>query len=104
MDFTNTEEQRLTEISRISNILAEFKESGGYGTLEEYILKPLERGAFNAFKSVKADDATSVIETQMMAKVIDMIRQTIDNKIQEGRLAMNTLTNLNSTSEGDEYE
>ena len=89
----NEEINRLIEISKIGDDLKNFKEQGGCAVLQKHILTPLEKGAFDAFKNVPAEDTNRVMETQMMWKIIDMIRKTIDIKINEGLMAKNQLNN-----------
>lgn len=89
----NEERNRLLELSKIGDDLKNFKDEGGYAMLRKHILNPLEKGAFEAFKNVPAEDINRVMETQMMWKIIDMIRKTIDNKINEGLMAKNQLNN-----------
>ena len=88
---------RLLELSKIGDDLKNFKESGGYAVLKEHVLDPLERGTFEAFVEIPADDINAIIMTQAMAKIIKKIYQEIDIKINEGMLSKNQLNN----SEGE---
>ena len=90
---SDIEELRLREIASVGKALEEIVSNGSYAAIEEYILKPLEEGAFDAFSRVPASDSNAVIETQMAAKIIRQIRIAIESKIQEGRLAQHTLNN-----------
>jgi hypothetical protein len=96
----NEEMNRLLEISKIGDDLKNFKEEGGYAILQKYILDPFEKEAFEAFQDVIATDVDSVIETQMMGKIVRRIRQAIEIKINEGMLAKSQLKN-NSEGEYD---
>ena len=93
----NEEIDRLLEISKVGDDLKNFKEKGGYATLEKHILNPMEKGAFEAFQNVLASDIDAVTMTQAMGKIIKKIRSEIDQKINEGNLAKSQLNN----SEGE---
>ena len=89
----NEELNRLLEISKIGDDLKNFKEQGGYATLEKHILTPFEKGAFEAFQTVLASDIDAVTMTQAMGKIIKKIRAEIDIKINLGLMAKNQINN-----------
>lgn len=88
-----SEEQRLFEISTIGDNLRDFRDKGPLELLEKYVLIPMEKGAFEAFKKVDPSDTVQVMETQKLSQIIDQIRATIEQKIQEGNLAKEYLRN-----------
>lgn len=87
MDITEAEALRLQEVSMLGDRLKDFRANPMYALLDEHIFKPIEQNAFNAFKKISADDKTQIIQAQIMSKVVDLIRQMIDGKINEGDLA-----------------
>lgn len=92
----------LREKEYIGRRLREIKDGKDFKTVEEYILLPLQISAFEAFKKADAGDAIQIIETQMMSKIIDMIRKEMEIKINSGKLAEQRLKTL--TAEADEEE
>ena len=88
-----SEEQRLFEISTIGDNLRDFRDKGALELLEKHILIPMEKGAFEAFKKIDPSDTVQVMETQKLSQIIDQIRATIEQKIQEGNLAKEYLRN-----------
>jgi len=100
MEWGNEELVRLEKVSHIGDAMQAFVNgSGGLEVLETYILTPLEKKAFETFKQVNPVMQAEVIQTQMMSKVIDQIRQEIQIKIEEGRLAADSI--INSTQEDE---
>lgn len=93
--------KEIEERARLGDILADFANNGSLAILEDHILKPLDRGAFETFKKVDPSNLAEVMQTQMMSKVIDRIRQEIHSKIEEGKLAKQTLLDY-STQKEDE--
>ncbi len=99
MELSEKDIERYAKVSSIGDKLLDLKESGSYKVLDEHIFKEIERGAFEAFKRVKPDETVEIIQTQMMAKIVDKIRCMIDAKIEEGKLAKQTL--IHSTREDE---
>jgi len=93
MDEFN-EEQHLKEISQKGDMFEVFLKEGCYETLNKYILEEIEKEAFNTYKNVIPENVSEVIQSQMMGKIVDLIRRKIENKIQEGRLAKHRLSTL----------
>lgn len=88
-----TDEIHLTRISQIGDELLEFK-NNALPILKKYILDPMYQDAFKAFSLVDPSDQMQVIQTQMIYKVTEKIERLIDQKIEEGRLAKQTLITL----------
>ncbi len=91
---SGAELHRMEQISHIGDKLHDFSTNGSLSTLEEYVLEPLDKAAFETFKKVDPDKIPQIIQAQMMSKVIDEIRQTINKKIEEGRLMAETIRTL----------
>lgn len=87
-------------IALIGNALEDLTRTEGFKVFIEHVLEPMDRAAFETFKKVPAEETTSVLQTQIISKVINGIRADIDKKIQAGRLARDTL--INSTQEEED--
>lgn len=83
--------KRLEEKAHAGDAMRDFLNNGSYDLLNKKILEPMERAAFEVFKKIKADDHIGIVEAQMMSKVINQIRSTIESIIQEGQLAQETI-------------
>jgi len=83
-------QRMLAELRAQVQIGAQFEtmqRNGTLGYLEEHIFKPLDQGAFELFKMTPAGETVSVIEAQMMGKMIDKIRGRIQALIDDGKMA-----------------
>lgn len=96
-----SEEQRLFGLSTIGDNFRDFRDKGPLDLLEKYVLTPMEKGAFEAFKKVDPSDTVQVMETQKMSQIIDQIRAAIEQKIQEGNLAKEYLRNIQAEIESE---
>lgn len=102
-ELCNEDIKIIQDKAYLGERLQQFFDNGSYGLLNEHILSPLERAAFEAFMKIKPDELSEVIQTQMMGKMIALVRNMITQKINEGKLARETLKNLNdSTQQEDE--
>lgn len=88
--------QQLEEQARLGDKMKSFLKDGAYQILNDEILEPLDRAAFEAFKKVNARDELAVVETQMMSKIIDRIKKTIEEKIALGDYARQELLNYST--------
>jgi hypothetical protein len=79
------------EESRVGELFKNYELTGVLDNLEEHLLKPIEDSAFELFKTTPAEQTERVIETQMMGKVIQIIRRTWEQKIQDGVYARQKL-------------
>lgn len=91
MDISQAQYELYVKTSNIGDKLEDLKINGVFDILEEYIFKPLDRGAFEAFKKIDPADTTRIIETQMMSKMIDSIKREVESKINQGKLAKDCL-------------
>lgn len=94
--------RKLEEKVQVGNWFYDFLHTGPYDLLNKHVLVPMDEGAFEVFKTIKADDHIGIVEAQMMSKVIGRIRTTIEAKINEGRMATETIKQLNSLPEEDD--
>jgi len=96
--------QNLKQWEEDSLVGDRFKELVGGGwlaLLEENIFKPLDREAFEVFKKVSAEDMNGIIESQMMSKVVDLIKGRIQSIIHQGENAKAALINRGEEEDGD---
>jgi len=91
--------QRLEKIARIGDSFENFKASEVYQLIDQYIFQVLDRGAFEAFKKIDPKDEIAIIETQKMSQIIDKIKNEINKKIEEGRLAKHQIMMSNPNEE-----
>lgn len=92
--------KQLERDAAIGEQVDRFANSPDYQLFEEHILKPIEEGAFAAFKKINPAAMEEVVQTQMMGKVVDEIRKRIFGLIQAGKVAREQL--LTSTPSEDE--
>jgi len=94
----------LDDLKRIENVSL----NGGYlqdsmrnGSIDK-VFDDLDREAFKAFKKVDPSIPVEVIQVQMMSKMIDKIRSTINQRIEGGKLALEQLKSLPEQDENEE--
>ena len=90
---------QLSEYSQVGDLMEDFSRNN-LPDLNKYILEPLEKAAFETFKKVDPSDVNAVMQTQMMSKMIDKIRQEISSLIHRGKLAKHQI--LTSTQEEED--
>jgi predicted RecB family nuclease len=90
-----SEINELYERSQLSDNFKELKNSRNFSLYEQHVLDKLYKGAFEAFTNVNPQNEVEVIQTQMMGKIINRIRQEIDKIIDDGTMARQLLSQLN---------
>jgi len=83
--------KRLEEESIIGDRFKDFIDGGWLDLLNDNIFEPLDKEAFELFKKVPAEDCNGIIESQMMSKVVDLIKGRIQSRIHQGENAKASL-------------
>ena len=81
---------------RLFNML----KTGAWETIENQILKPIEKEAFEAYKKVDPSDLAAVTQAQMMSKIVDIIRARMQGTIDEGKLAKQQIKQIGEEEDG----
>lgn len=92
--------KQLEKESLIGDKFFDFVEGGWLELLDEYVFRPLDREAFELFKKVPAEDANGIIESQMMSKVVDLIKGRIQTRIHQGQNAKAALIESGKEHDG----
>lgn len=88
--------QRLTEMATLSDDFKGIMQSRAYDLINTHVFDRMYQRAFETFKKVKADDTTAIIETQMIGKVIELVRREFEIIVAEGDAARVHLANINN--------
>lgn len=92
--LTNEQMNHIADVSRTGDELQRFMTEGGFSVLKKHILDPMCQGAFETFTKVDPSEPLQVIQAQQIWKVVKEIERLITSKIEQGRLAKNTLLEL----------
>jgi hypothetical protein len=95
VDFNNAVDIEQERIALYGQRMREFSESEGYKEFKATILDVIREEAFSIFDSLPADDTVGIIGAQQMKKVVDYIEGKVDGSVEEGRLALDYLSNSN---------
>ena len=74
--------------------------TGTWETIENQILKPIEKEAFEVYKKVDPSDLAAVTQAQMMSKIVDTIRAKMQSTIDEGKLAKQQIKQIGEEENG----
>ena len=91
------EQIRLGEMAQAGEFLQEFKDSKFWPAFNSYILEEMDRESYNWYcENLNPENSEKDIVFKVQGVIVRKIRQRIDMKINEGKLARQT---LNTTHE-----
>jgi hypothetical protein len=86
--------RKWEEDSIVGDRFKDFTDGGWLDLLNEHIFSPLNKEAFELFKKVPAEDSNGIIESQMMSKMVDLIKGRIQSCIHQGQNAKAALIDI----------
>ena len=92
--------RKYEEQSRAGDAMETLMRSKDFEFFVKEILEPMEVKAFEDFKTLDPEDHVSVMEAQMVGKVIVKIRQAMSNMVQVGKAAKAAISDY-STQEDE---
>jgi hypothetical protein len=101
MSEIRTDTETWLDMVRIGARMTSLVTCDQYKDLKAYVLDPMRKAAFDAFKKLDPADVNGIIQTQKIGQVIDQIEKQIETLIMHGRVAKDALLKSNEFDEED---